>query len=138
MTTADYLLLAIETGLLSLATYGIVGQVFKPGLRLLSPAGKLPARRYELSRWLTRLAALLVGFGLGLIPLWPDWLPYWWGPVLGLVGGSLCIPMHSAVKAALPGAVSRVLTGGSVTGNIETIDEPLPPTDISGYDDGGE
>lgn len=138
MTTSDYLLLSVEVACLALVVYGLVGQVGKPGIRLLYRRRRLTQRQAQANRLLVRALALVVGGCLGLLPIWPGWLLPAWGPLLGVVAGSLCIPMHSAVKAALPGAVSRVLTGGSVTGNIETIDEPLPPTDISGYDDGGE
>lgn len=119
MSPADYTLISAEVAVISLAIYAIVGQAVKPGIRLLSPAGRLSSRRYAAHRWIVRVLALLLGVVAGYLPIWPSWMLPAWGPILGVVAGSLCMPMHRAVKAALPDAVARVLTGGSVSDGEE-------------------
>jgi len=119
MQTQDYLLLAVETGVIGLGTYFVVGQALKPGVMLLKAS---PARR----RWLVRLCALLFGALLGLIVPWPVWFADGWGPLLGLVGGGLSPTIHSAVKKALPKSIARAASGPSVTTTMDTLDETLP------------
>ena len=96
----------------------LVGQVIKPGLRLVARwragGGKLSRGQEAFFRWLTRALAVTLGGALGLLPLWPDSLPPAWGPLLGCLGGGLSPGIYLAAKKALPAAVARVLNGAGV------------------------
>ena len=140
MTAANYLLLSVEVACLALATYGLVGQVGKPAIRLLYRRRRLSTRQAQANRLLVRALALVVGGLLGLLPIWPGWLLPAWGPLLGVVAGSLCWAIHPAVKGVvprvvgvLPGLLSRWaggpagvaarMAGGSVTETIDTLED---------------
>jgi len=46
-------------------------------------------------------------------PIWPELVPWAMGPLLGLAFGSLAIPLHSAIKKALPERVAQIISGKS-------------------------
>ena len=116
MSPSDYFDLAARCCAVGVCSYVLVGQVIKPGLRLLAkyhahPVGKLTKGQEEFYRWLTRALAVVLGGLIGLLPLWPEWFLSAWGPLLGCVGGGLSPGIYTAVNKALPAAVARVLTG---------------------------
>ena len=119
MNTSMYIELAVRGAGISLATYALIGQVFKPGLRMLAKrkakSGRLTSRQEEYYRWLTRTMCIVVGGLLGMLPLWPAWfVQAWWGVLLGAIGGSMAPAIHHAVAKALPDRIRRVISGGSV------------------------
>jgi hypothetical protein len=120
----DVAALSLQVAVLAVATYGLVGHVAKPGLRALARRGRrraLSRRQAAAYSWATRALALAVGAGLGLVPIWPGGdAP---GAILGLVAGCLCVPIHSAVRRAVPGLVAS-LSGGDATGL--PVDEEAP------------
>ena len=94
MTTSDYLDLLVRGAGVSLVTYAVIGQVVKPGLRLLAkyhsqPVGKLTKGQEEFYRWLTRALCVVIGGLLGFLPIWPEWFQLSWGPLIGCVAGSM-------------------------------------------------
>ena len=113
---------------LALASYALVGQVGKPGLRLLvrwrrRRAGALSRLTEEAIRWATRVGALVIGGGLGALPVWPAGVSATWGVLLGVVAGSLAPGLHHATERALasriaalalPARAAAFLGGGSV------------------------
>ena len=103
MTAADYFDLAARCCAVGVCSYVLVGQVIKPGLRLLA--------KYHAHPVLTRALAVVLGGLIGLLPLWPEWFQAAWGPLLGCVGGGLSPGIYTAVNKALPAAVARVLNG---------------------------
>ena len=116
MTASDYFDLAARCCAVGVCSYVLVGQVIKPGLRLLAkwaahPVGKLTKGQEDFFRWLTRALAVVLGGLIGLLPLWPDWFQPAWGPLLGCVGGGLSPGIYTAVNKALPAAVARTLNG---------------------------
>ena len=116
----EYLDLGIRLSMIGVAAYILTGQVAKPGIRLiakhLDDDGKLSKGAEALLRWLTRATAIVLGGAMGSLPLWPDTLQGAWGPILGLVGGSLAPGIYAAVKRALPAAVARVMSGKGLRG----------------------
>lgn len=114
--------LSLQILVCALATYGVVGQVIKPGLRALarrrrSRGGtRLTPRESAAISWATRALALAVGALLGLVPAWHGEAA---GPLVGLAAGCLCVPLHAAVVRALPAAVARALAGGDAQGEEE-------------------
>ena len=119
MTTANYLDLAMRAAAIGLVCFAITGQVIKPGLRMLakkSRAGeKLTRAQEEFYRWITRLICLTLGFLLGMLPLWPSWMiQAWWGPLLGLCGGSFAPALHHALNKAIPSAAARLISGKGI------------------------
>jgi hypothetical protein len=118
MTAADYFDLAVRCCSIGVVGYILVGQVIKPGLRLIarwrSTDGKLSRAQEGFFRWLTRALAVMLGAALGCLPLWPDWLLPAWGPLLGCLGGGLSPGIYAATKKALPAAVARVLNGKGI------------------------
>jgi hypothetical protein len=139
MQTADYVLLAVEGGLIGLGSYYITG-VLKFGIARMMPRIPKDATKAEraailadfsvLRRWLVRCVALLLGVGMGWIVPWPDWFQAGWGPIIGLVAGGFGPAIHTAAKKWLrdtkPGAVMRTLSGPSVTQTFDTLDDDLP------------
>jgi hypothetical protein len=140
VTASNYLLLSVEVACLALAVYGLVGQVGKPAIRLLYRRRRLTQRQAQANRLLVRALALVVGGLLGLLPIWPGWLLPAWGPLLGVVAGSLCWAIHPAVKAVVPRVVGLLpallsrwaggpagvaarMAGGSVTETIDTLED---------------
>jgi hypothetical protein len=159
MTTADYILLAFETSALAVLIYVLPGRLLKEGLLLFRAPPVVPAsvvgavaraketrrlgrRRAAINRWFVRLACVLMGIGVGFLPVWPGWLLFWWGPILGGVAGGLCVPIHAGVEEMIPrlaellpevivgrlGGVQgmmRKAAGGSVTQTIDTLDDTV-------------
>jgi len=115
MNVSDYLDLAIRMSMIGMGSYVLTGQVCKPAIRMvakyLDDDGKLSKGTEEFLRWLTRATAIVLGGAMGALPLWPDTLQGSWGPILGLVGGSLAPGIYAAVKKALPAAVARLVSG---------------------------
>jgi len=111
--------LCIRVGGVSMATYAIVGQVFKPTLRMIAKrqakGGRLTRAQEAFYSWLTRVLSVGVGCLFGLLPLWPGWLVDAWRPLLGLIAGSLAPAIHKAVSVSLPARIKSLLSGGSVT-----------------------
>ena len=118
MGVAEYFDLAVRCCAIGVCSYVLVGQVIKPGLRLVARwragGGKLSRGQEAFFRWLTRALAVPLGGALGLLPLWPDSLLPAWGPLLGCLGGGLSPGIYVAAKKALPAAVARVLNGAGV------------------------
>ena len=115
MTAGDYFDLAVRCCAIGVCSYILVGQVIKPGLRLIarwrSTDGKLSRAQEGFFRWLTRALAVCLGGALGLLPLWPEWLLASWGPLLGCLGGGLSPGIYAATNKALPAAVARAIGG---------------------------
>lgn len=125
--TGFYADLLVRACALAVVAYALVGQVGKPVLRLLVRRwrrGRPPTKGQEAAlRVVTRSGAVVVGAGLGALPMvWPADVPPVWGPLLGLAAGSLAVPLHHAVERALPARVAAILGGGSVVHHEE--DEP--------------
>jgi hypothetical protein len=122
MTASDYMDLAVRAGGISLATYAVIGQVVKPGLRMLAkyhshPIGKLTKGQEEFYRWLTRTLCIVIGGIMGYMPLWPAWFEPSWGPVLGCIAGSMSPGIYLAVSKALPKKLQKIISGASVSGS---------------------
>ena len=122
MTVSDYMDLAVRAGGISLATYAVIGQVAKPGIRMLAkyhshPIGKLTKGQEEFYRWLTRTLCIVIGGAMGYMPLWPGWFEPSWGPVLGCIAGSMSPGIYLAVSKALPKKLQKIISGASVSGS---------------------
>jgi len=122
MTTSDYMDLAVRAGGISLATYAVIGQVAKPGIRMLAkyhshPIGKLTKGQEEFYRWLTRTLCVVIGGIMGYMPLWPGWFEPSWGPILGCIAGSMSPGIYLAVSKALPKKLQKLISGASVSGS---------------------
>lgn len=120
MGSSDYLELAVRGAGLSLATYAVIGQVVKPGLRILakrsSRSGRLTKAKEEMLRWLVRTLCVVVGAMLGSLPVWPAWMTQpTWGVLIGAISGSLSPIVHHAVSAALGERIKKIIGGASVT-----------------------
>jgi len=115
----DYTLIVAIGCVIAVASYGLVGQLLKPMLRLWArmkarKAGrKLYPEEVELFKIMTQSGAVVSGGLMGAGPIWPEMIPWAMGPLLGLAFGSLAIPLHSAVKKALPEKVASVISGKS-------------------------
>tara|TARA_R100001594_G_scaffold25875_3_gene50432 strand:+ start:14799 stop:15164 length:366 start_codon:yes stop_codon:yes gene_type:complete len=118
MSASEYFDLAVRMCVIGVAAYVLTGQVAKPGIRMIAKAldddGRLSRGVEDLLRWLTRATAILLGAAMGSLPLWPEGLGGDWGPILGLVGGSLAPGIYQAAKKALPAAVARAISGKGV------------------------
>ena len=114
-SVTEYFDLAVRCCAVGVCSYVLVGQVIKPGLRLVarwrSTDGNLSRGQEGFFRWLTRALAVCLGGAIGLLPLWPEGLAAAWGPLLGCLGGGLSPGIYTAVKKALPAAVARALNG---------------------------
>jgi hypothetical protein len=123
MTLSDYMELAVRGSGISLVTYAIIGQVVKPGLRLLAKraAGstRLSRGQEEFYRWLTRALCVVIGGLIGLLSIWPDWLQTSWGPLIGCISGSMAPGIYIAVSKALPDRLRKIISGASITGGSE-------------------
>jgi hypothetical protein len=124
VTTPDYVDLLVRGGGIALATYAIIGQVVKPGLRILAkyhsqPIGKLTKGQEEFYRWLTRCLCVVIGGFMGLMPLWPDWFDTSWGPIIGCISGSMSPGIYLAVSKALPDRIKKLISGASVSGGTK-------------------
>ena len=122
MTASDYMDLAVRAGGISLATYAVIGQVAKPGIRMLAkyhshPIGKLTKGQEEFYRWLTRTLCVVIGGIMGYMPLWPGWFEPSWGPILGCIAGSMSPGIYLAVSKALPKKLQKIISGASVSGS---------------------
>lgn len=105
MSPSDYLDLALRVLVLGVVTFGVMRALIKPWL-----ARRARGRRMSNH---ARTAALVTGLFFALLPrVWPAWLPPIWSALLGLSAGSLSVGIHHAVEAALPEAISNLLTGG--------------------------
>ena len=116
MTTHQYIEIAIRGAGISLATYALIGQVVKPGLRMLAKligkTKRLSSGKEAFLRWLTRTLCIFVGAGLGGLPLWPEWFTQpAWGLLIGAIGGSMAPAIHHAVATALPERIKRIISG---------------------------
>jgi len=113
--------LAIRAACLALATYAIIGQIVKPGLRLAiklkEKRSRLTARQEEALRWATRTLCVVVGALLGTLPLWPAELSEWWGVLIGAASGSVAPALHGVASKALPERLGRMISGGSLRGD---------------------
>ena len=114
-----YIELAVRGAGISLATYAVIGQVVKPGLRMLAKrhagSSRLTRGQEDFYRWLARTMCIVVGALLGMLPLWPEWMTQlWWGLLIGAIGGSMAPAIHAAVSKALPERIKRIVSGGSV------------------------
>jgi hypothetical protein len=121
MTASDYLDLLARGSGISLVTYAVIGQVVKPGLRMLAkyhsqPVGKLTKGQEEFYRWLTRTLCVFIGGLLGFLPIWPEWLQLSWGPLIGCIAGSMAPGIYVAVSKALPDRLKKIISGASVSG----------------------
>ena len=119
MTSSDYIELTIRGAGISLATYALIGQVVKPAIRMIAKKidddGKLSRAQEDFLRWLTRTLCVLVGAGIGTLPVWPEWLVQsWWGILLGSISGSMAPAIHHAVAKTLPDRIKRVISGQSL------------------------
>ena len=116
----DYMGIALRVVMLAVVSYGVVGQILKPGLRLLvrwrrRRGGPLSTRTEEALRWFARVATALLGSLLGLLPaVWPSEVPGVWGVLLGAAAGFLAVPIHHGLEAALPAGFMRLLGGPSI------------------------
>ena len=121
MTASDYLDLLARGAGISLVTYAVIGQVVKPGLRMLAkrhahPVGKLSKMQEEFYRWITRALCVFIGGLLGFLPIWPEWLQLSWGPLIGCIAGSMSPGIYVAVSKALPDRLRKIISGASVSG----------------------
>ena len=118
MTTSDYLDLAVRAAGISVATYACIGQVAKPAIRMLAKRAakgkRLTKAQEEFYRWLTRTLCILMGAGIGSLPLWPEYLASEWGVLIGCGAGSMAPAIHHAVARALPKRIKKLISGGSV------------------------
>ena len=125
MEITDYTSAALLTLGVALAVYPVVRFGVKPLFRAgIDYDGTITVRELRWYRAITRASAPLLGMLLGLAPdVYPDPIPTVWGGMLGTIGGSLSVAAHHAVEAALPAAVSRWLTGVSLS-EVSRIEHP--------------
>lgn len=120
MTPTDYFDVAMRILMLGLAIYAIVAYLLKPALRwVIRRKGWVTEVGLKRTRVAPRTAAVLLGMAFAAIPgTWPAWMPSVWLILCGIVAGSLSIGLHHAVEAALPDAIAKLLTGGSVSSGL--------------------
>jgi len=118
MSASEYLDLAVRLSMIGMGSYILTGQVAKPAIRMIAKAldddGKLSRGVEDFLRWLTRATAILLGGAMGTLPLWPEWFQANWGPILGVIGGSMAPGIYAAVNKALPKAAARLINGAGV------------------------
>jgi len=126
VTPGDYSDAAIRTLMVGLVVYPVVRFMVKPSVRFaIRCDGSVTRGELESYRWISRLSAPLLGYLIGRFPglsgavlgggsLYPEWMPPSWVTICSTVGGLFAVAAHHAVEAALPAAVARVLTGGSL------------------------
>ena len=121
MTASDYMDLLARGAGISMVTYAVIGQVVKPGLRMLAkyhsqPVGRLTKGQEEFYRWLTRALCVFIGGLIGFCPIWPEWFQLSWGPLIGCIAGSMAPGIYVAVSKALPARLRKIISGASVSG----------------------